>query len=81
MKCWREYPLATHKPTFRRHGPVLARLTAFHRNQAPCPWSPRRILLGSALTLRAIMGREPRSLREYFAELSAEANGGAERKP
>jgi len=29
--------------------------------------------LGNALTLRSILGREPRTLREYFSELAANA--------
>ena len=34
-------------------------------------WYDRHSLLGSALTLRAILGREPRTLRAYFEELAA----------
>lgn len=34
-------------------------------------WYDQRGLLGNALTLRAILGREPRTLRDYFAELAA----------
>jgi uncharacterized protein YbjT (DUF2867 family) len=34
-------------------------------------WYDRHALLGNALTLRAILGREPRTLRAYFEELAA----------
>lgn len=34
-------------------------------------WYDRRGLRGNALTLRAILGREPRTLRAFFAELAA----------
>jgi uncharacterized protein YbjT (DUF2867 family) len=37
-------------------------------------WYNRRGLQGNALTLRAILGREPRTLRAFFAELAAAAN-------
>jgi len=37
-------------------------------------------LVGSALTLRAILGREPRTLRAYFEEL-ARKNEGATKAP
>ena len=33
-------------------------------------WYDRHALLGNALTLRAVLGREPRSLRAYFEELA-----------
>ena len=33
-------------------------------------WYDRHSLLGNALTLRAILGREPRTLRSYFEELA-----------
>ena len=33
-------------------------------------WYDRHALVGNALTLRAILGREPRSLRSYFEELA-----------
>jgi len=36
-------------------------------------WYDRHSLLGSALTLRAILGREPRTLRAYFKELAGTA--------
>jgi uncharacterized protein YbjT (DUF2867 family) len=36
-------------------------------------WYDRHGLLGSALTLRAILGREPRTLRAYFEELAGAA--------
>ncbi len=36
-------------------------------------WYDRHGLLGNALTLRAILGREPRTLRAYFEELAAAA--------
>jgi len=38
-------------------------------------WYDKHSLLGSALTLRAILGREPRSLRAYFEELAASEAG------
>ena len=34
-------------------------------------WYDKQGLLGNALTLRAILGREPRTLRAFFAELAA----------
>ncbi len=34
-------------------------------------WYDKHSLLGSPLTLRAILGREPRTLRAYFEELAA----------
>ena len=34
-------------------------------------WYDRRGLLGNALTLRAILGREPRTLRAYLSELAS----------
>lgn len=34
-------------------------------------WYDQHSLLGSALTLRAILGREPRTLRSYFEELAS----------
>ena len=34
-------------------------------------WYDRRGLQGNALTLRAILGREPRTLRAFFVELAA----------
>jgi hypothetical protein len=36
-------------------------------------WYDRHSLLGNALTLRAILGREPRTLRAYFEELAGVA--------
>lgn len=36
-------------------------------------WYDKHPLLGNATTLRAILGREPRNLRAYFAELNANA--------
>jgi uncharacterized protein YbjT (DUF2867 family) len=36
-------------------------------------WYDRHGLLGSALTLRAILGREPRTLRAYFEEVAGAA--------
>ena len=36
-------------------------------------WYDAHSLLGNALTLRSILGREPRTLREYFSELAANA--------
>jgi hypothetical protein len=41
-------------------------------------WYDAHSLLGSAVTLRAILGREPRSLREYFVELNAQFTRRAE---
>lgn len=35
-------------------------------------WYDRHALVGNALTLRAILGREPRTLRNYFEELAAQ---------
>jgi uncharacterized protein YbjT (DUF2867 family) len=35
-------------------------------------WYDHHDLLGNALTLRAILGREPRTLRSYFEELAAD---------
>ena len=35
-------------------------------------WYNRRGLVGNALVLRAVLGREPRTLREYFEELAAQ---------
>jgi uncharacterized protein YbjT (DUF2867 family) len=35
-------------------------------------WYDKRGLMGSALDLRAILGREPRTLRSFFKELNAE---------
>lgn len=37
-------------------------------------WYDTHELLGNALTLRAILGREPRTLRAYFEELAAQSN-------
>lgn len=34
-------------------------------------WYDKHSLLGNAVTLRAILGREPRTLREYFEDLNA----------
>ena len=36
-------------------------------------WYDAHSLLGNALTLRSILGREPRTLQEYFTELAANA--------
>jgi hypothetical protein len=41
-------------------------------------WYDAHSLLGSAVTLRAILGRKPRSLREYFVELNAQSTRRAE---
>jgi hypothetical protein len=35
-------------------------------------WYDHRGLLGNALTLRAVLGREPRTLRAFLEELSTE---------
>ena len=40
-------------------------------------WYDAHSLLGNALTLRAILGREPRTLRAYFGELAAESQAAA----
>ena len=40
-------------------------------------WYDNHGLLGSALTLRAILGREPRTLRAYIEELAATAQAAA----
>jgi hypothetical protein len=37
-------------------------------------WYDKRGLLGNALTLRAILGREPRTLKAYIEELAAPAS-------
>jgi uncharacterized protein YbjT (DUF2867 family) len=37
-------------------------------------WYDKRGLMGSAVTLRAILGREPRTLRTFFEELNADGN-------
>ena len=34
-------------------------------------WYDQRGLMGNALTLRAVLGREPRTLRHFFEELAA----------
>jgi uncharacterized protein YbjT (DUF2867 family) len=39
-------------------------------------WYDRRGLRGNVLTLRAILGREPRTLRAFFAELAAASKAG-----
>jgi hypothetical protein len=36
-------------------------------------WYDKRGLLGNALVLRAILGREPRTLRAYLEELAAQS--------
>lgn len=36
-------------------------------------WYDHHPLVGNALTLRAILGREPRTLRDYFEELAAQS--------
>jgi hypothetical protein len=36
-------------------------------------WYDKRGLLGNALVLRAILGREPRTLKAYLEELAASA--------
>jgi len=38
-----------------------------------CAHYDRHGLLGSALTLRAILGRAPRTLRAYFEELAGKS--------
>ncbi|MGD0135830.1 MAG: NmrA family NAD(P)-binding protein, partial [Bryobacteraceae bacterium] len=42
-------------------------------------WYDKRGLMGSALTLRAILGREPRTLHTFFEELNAGGVGEDER--
>jgi len=42
-------------------------------------WYDKRGLVGSALTLRAILGREPRTLHTFFEELNAGGVGEDER--
>jgi hypothetical protein len=37
-------------------------------------WYDKHGLLGNALILRAILGREPRTLRSYLGELAASAS-------
>jgi len=44
-------------------------------------WYDRRGLQGNALTLRAILGREPRTLRAFFTELAAAADGKSAAAP
>jgi uncharacterized protein YbjT (DUF2867 family) len=44
---------------------------AAHSIEEMFGWYDKRGLLGSALTLRVILGREPRTLRSFFAELKA----------
>ena len=44
-------------------------------------WYDKRGLMGSALSLRAILGREPRTLRDFFEELNAQAEPGSVRQP
>ena len=41
-------------------------------------WYDKRGLMGSAVTLRAILGREPRNLHTFFEELNAESVGEVE---
>ena len=66
-----EWVKATHVP----HPPdQLAELKAMY------DWYDAHSFLGSALTLRAILGREPRSLRQYFVELAAESGGEPRRE-
>jgi uncharacterized protein YbjT (DUF2867 family) len=43
-------------------------------------WYDKRGLLGSALTLRAILGREPRTLRSFFEELQLASIAKSERR-
>lgn len=40
-------------------------------------WYDHHPLVGNALTLRAILGREPRTLRDYFEELAAQSQHAA----
>ena len=40
--------------------------------QAMYDWYDAHSLLGNALTLRAVLGREPRTLRAFFKELAAQ---------
>lgn len=44
-----------------------------HKLSKMIAWYDKRPLLGNALTLRAILGREPRTLRTFFEELNASA--------
>lgn len=44
-------------------------------------WYDRRGLRGNVLTLRAILGREPRTLRVFFAELAAAGGPGYAASP
>jgi uncharacterized protein YbjT (DUF2867 family) len=43
-------------------------------------WYDQHSLLGNALTLRAILGREPRTLRAYFEELAAADNASRDQR-
>jgi len=40
-------------------------------------WYDHHALVGNALTLRAILDREPRTLRDYFKELAAQPHTAA----
>lgn len=61
--------------------PIRAEKVQVPRGSEPSPmqpmfdWYDAHGLLGNALTLRAILGREPRTLRAYFEELAQSAKG------
>ena len=44
-------------------------------------WYDMRGLMGSALALGAVLGREPRTLRAFFEELNAQTEPGSVRQP
>jgi len=44
-------------------------------------WYDQRGLRGSGLALRAILGREPRTLRAFFEELNAQTEPRPVRQP
>ena len=56
-------PARTEQPVRHKVGTGL---------EAMFGWYDRHGLRGNPLTLRAILGREPRTLEAYFGELSAE---------
>jgi len=44
-------------------------------------WYDKRGLRGGALELRAILGREPQTLRAFFEELNAQTEPGSVGRP
>jgi hypothetical protein len=57
-------PIKVEIPAQARLPPKLTRMFA---------WYDEHALLGNSTTLRAILGREPRTLRSFFEELNAQA--------